>query len=58
LILLRLILYLDICNWVPSPQSIKQYSSWICNTCAVGFLPNAGIAELFPKMVSVNKVSD
>jgi hypothetical protein len=54
-ILLRRILYFDICNWVPSPQSIKKKSSWVCNTWAVGFLPKAGTAELLPKIVNASK---
>jgi hypothetical protein len=29
-------------------------SSWVCNTCEVGFLPKAGIAELLPKIVSAS----
>ena len=54
-ILLLRILYLDNCNCVPSPQSIKNSSSLVCKTWAVGFLPKAGTAELLPKIVNANK---
>ena len=55
-ILLRFILYFDSCIWVPSPQSIKKLSSMVCKTWAVGFLSKAGIAELFPSIVSASKI--
>ena len=53
-ILLLFILYLDNCICVPSPQSIKKSSSIVCKTCAVGFLSKAGMAELFPIIVSAS----
>lgn len=55
---LRLILYLASCICVPSPQSIRKLSSMVCNTWAVGLRSNAGMAELFPKMVSANTIID